>query len=279
MSTSDLLRGAPELARRLRSVRLSAATRFATARPSPQTAVDAAPGAWVSRFPSPFADVRAGEVDLFEDERIAWGLRTLGGVEGASVLELGPLEGGHSYMAQQAGAARVVAVEANREAFLKCLIVKEIFQLDRCSFQCGDALDYLAQSAESFDLCIACGILYHLVDPVRLIELVSARAQRLLLWTHVYDERAIAGSALAKRIGPAQAAEVGGFSHRLHKHSYGTATHLTGFLGGTRPYSNWISREDLLGALEHFGWRDVQVAFDEPHPHGPALALTAVKSG
>jgi hypothetical protein len=118
MSTSDLLRGAPELARRLRSVRLSAATRFATTRPSPQTAVDAAPGAWVSRFPAPFADVRAGAVDLFEDERIAWGLRTLGGVEGASVLELGPLEGGHSYMAQQAGAARVVAVEANREAFL-----------------------------------------------------------------------------------------------------------------------------------------------------------------
>jgi hypothetical protein len=72
MSTSDLLRGAPELARRLRSVRLSAATRFATARPSPQT-----------------ADLRAGEVGLFEDERIAWGLRTLGGVEGASVLEQG----------------------------------------------------------------------------------------------------------------------------------------------------------------------------------------------
>lgn len=182
-------------------------------------------------------------------------------------------------MAQQAGAARVVAVEANRDAFLKCLVVKEIFRLDRCSFQCGDVLEYLSGESEIFDLCIACGILYHLVEPVRLIELISARARRLLLWTHVYDEQAIAGTALSKRIGPAQEVEVGGFRHHIFRHSYGAATHLTGFLGGTRAYSNWISREDLLGAVEHFGWRDVQIAFDEPHPNGPALALTAVKDG
>jgi len=277
MPAADLLDGLPRLAGRLRSLHISARTRFAATGPSPQTAVDAAPGTWVSRFPAPLADVRAGEVTLFEDDRIAWGLRTLDGVEGASVLELGPLEGGHSYMAQQAGAARVVAVEANREAFLKCLVVKEIFGLDRCSFLCGDALEYLADDGEDFDLCIACGILYHLVEPVRLIELISARTQRLLLWTHVYDEQAIAGTALAKRIAPAREVEVGGFQHRVYKHSYGPATHLTGFLGGTRAHSNWLCRDDLLGALEHFGWRDVQIAFDGPHPHGPALALTAVK--
>ena len=260
-------------------MRLFATSRFATEQPSPQTAVDAALGVWVSRFPPPFTDVRVGDVDLFEDDRIDWGLRTLGGVQDAAVLELGPLEGGHSYMVQQAGAARVVAIEANRDAFLKCLIVKEVFGLDRCSFLCGDVLKYLADDGENFDLCIACGVLYHLVDPVRLIELISARAQRLLLWTHVYDEQAIAGSALAKRIGSIHEAEIGGFRHRLYRHSYGVDTHLTGFLGGTRPYSNWISREDLLGALEHFGWREVQTAFDGPHPHGPALALTAVKDG
>jgi hypothetical protein len=239
--------------------------------------VDAVRADWVSRFPAPFASVRAGEISLFEDERIAWGLQTLGGVEGKTVLELGPLEGGHSYMAQQAGATHVVAVEANREAFLKCLVVKEIFQLDRCSFQCGDVLEYLASEGEDFDLCVACGILYHMVEPIRLIELLSARARQLLLWTHVYDERGIVGTKLAKRVGPAQEVEVAGFRHRIHRQTYGTETHLVGFLGGTRPYSNWISRDDLLGALEHFGWRDVQIAFEGPHPHGPALALTAVK--
>jgi hypothetical protein len=180
-------------------------------------------------------------------------------------------------MAQQAGAARVVAVEANREAFLKCLVVKEIFALDRCSFLCGDVLEYLASDGESFDVCVACGILYHLIEPVRLIQLLSSRAQRLLLWTHVYDERAMGGTALEKRVEPSVEAEVGGYRHRLYRQSYGPETHLVGFIGGTRAHSNWLSREGLLGALEHFGWRDVQVAFEEPHPHGPALALTAVK--
>jgi hypothetical protein len=239
--------------------------------------VDAAPCPWVSRFPAPFAAVRAGEVALFEDERIAWGLAALGGAEGRTVLELGPLEGGHSYMAQRAAAASVVAIEANRDAFLRCLVVKEIFELDRCSFLCGDVLEYLAGENEIFDLCVACGILYHLVEPIRLLELVSIRARRLLLWTHIYDEQAIVGTPLAKRIGPAQECEVGGFRHHMYRHSYGAATHLMGFLGGTRAYSNWISRKDLLAALEHFGWRDVRIAFDELHPNGPALALTAVK--
>lgn len=33
-----------------------------------------------------------------------------------------------------------------------------------------------------------------------------------------------------------------------------------------------------MGALEHFGWRDIEVAFEEPDAvHGPALSLTAVR--
>ena len=45
------------------------------------------------------------------------------------------------------------------------------------------------------------------------------------------------------------------------------------------PHSNWLSRADLMAALEHFGWQVKAVAFDTPdHPHGPALALVASKS-
>jgi hypothetical protein len=39
-----------------------------------------------------------------------------------------------------------------------------------------------------------------------------------------------------------------------------------------------LSRHDLFGALEHFGWRVEQTGFDQPdHPHGPALALIAAR--
>jgi hypothetical protein len=223
--------------------------------------------------------VRAGDAPLFEDPRITWGFDRLGGVEGKTVLELGPLEGAHSYMAQAAGASHVTAVEANAKAFLKCLVVKELLDLDRCSFLCGDALEYLSAGEDQFDLCIACGILYHMVEPVRLIELTSRRATRLIMWTHFYDDAALANRRLAKRLGPAQPTHHAGFSHRVHRHRYGLDTRLGGFCGGTQPYSHWLPREELFRALAHFGWKNVEVAFEEKsHPNGPALALVATRA-
>jgi hypothetical protein len=249
---------------------------FVRTAPSPQTAVDAVGDAWASRFPPPLQHVRAGQTRLFDDPRIAWGFDRLGGVVGRTVLELGPLEGAHSYMAQAAGASRVTAIEANTKAFLKCLVVKELLDLDRCSFLCGDVVEYLLASNEQFDVCIASGILYHMVEPVRLIDLISRRAARVIIWTHFYDDQARANRGLGKRLGRAQAMEYGGFHHHVHRHRYGFDTRLAGFWGGTRPYSHWLSREDLLRALAHFGWRDVEIAFEElSHPNGPALTLVA----
>jgi len=258
------------------------AVSYVKAAPSPQTAVDAVPDAWASRFPEPLEDIRAGEARLFEDPRITWGFDRLGGVEGRTVLELGPLEGAHSYMAQAAGASRVTAVEANTKAFLKCLVVKELLGLDRCSFLCGDALEYLSASDEQFDICVACGILYHMVQPVRLIDLISRRATRVIMWTHFYDDETLANKRLvvAKRFGPAQPMEHEGFHHHVHRQHYGFDTRLAGFCGGSQPYSNWLAREELLRALDNFGWRDVEIAFEEKdHPNGPALALVATRPG
>ncbi len=195
------------------------------------------------------------------------------------MLELGPLEGAHSYMAQHAGAARVICVEANTKAFLKCLVIKELLELDRCAFLCGDVLEYMAAGDEDFDLCIACGIMYHMTEPVRMLDLISRRASRLLMWTHVYDDAALENPHLAKRLGPSTDVAYDGFAHRVHRYRYALDTRLAGFCGGTSPYSNWLPREELLRALSHFGWRDVRIGFDEPrHPHGPALALTAVRA-
>lgn len=253
---------------------------FATGAPSAQSAVDAVPVAWASRLPPPLQDVRAGEAPLFEDPRMAWAFERLGGLEGRTVVELGPLEGGHSYMAQTAGASHVTAVEANPRAFLKCLVVKELLGLDRCSFLCGDALEYLELGEEQFDVCVACGILYHMTEPIRLLELISRRASRLVMWTHFYDREARDIEGMDKRLGPAETMEHGGFRYRAHRHHYRLDARLAGFWGGTQPYSLWLPREDLLAALAHFGWRDVEIAFEEKHhPHGPALALVATRPG
>jgi Methyltransferase domain len=272
---SSPLARAATVSRRLKTVSLSRQRRFEAGAPSPQTAVDAIPGLWASRLPGPLATVRAGDAPLFEDERMRWSLERIGGVEGARVLELGPLEGGHSYMAHEGGAAQVVAVEANREAFLKCLVAKELLGMDRCSFRCGDALAFLTETSERFDVCVASGLLYHLTEPVRLLELVSQRAEKLILWSHVYDAATIASVGKAKRFEAPQSVEHAGFRHTVHPHRYGVGQHLSGFWGGTQRRSNWLTREDLLGALEHFGWRDVEVAFEDANEQGPSLALVA----
>jgi hypothetical protein len=77
--------------------------------PDPQHALDAFAGEWLCRLPPPFAELRAGSIEAFQDARISQWIAAIGGIAGRSVLELGPLEGGHSYMLEQAGAARIVA--------------------------------------------------------------------------------------------------------------------------------------------------------------------------
>jgi hypothetical protein len=222
---------------------------------------------------------RAGDTALFADDRISLAIEALGGVQGARVLELGPLEGGHSFMLEAAGAT-VVGVEANKDAFLKCLVVKELLPLRRCSFLCGDAIEYLEETTERFDVCVASGILYHMVDPVRLIELVSRHADRLFVSTHYYAaERIAANDHLRARLDntPTQA-EHGGYPHQLYRYRYGNTSRVRGFYGGTQTFSNWLTRDGLFGALEHFGWGEVKLVDDGDYLYGPAVSFVAARA-
>src|SRR4051794_25473931 len=83
----------------------------------PQNALDIFQGEWFSGLPEPFADLNAGKASLFWDARIHWFSQEIGGFEGQTVLELGPLEAGHSYMLEQMGAKKVVAIEGNTRAY------------------------------------------------------------------------------------------------------------------------------------------------------------------
>ena len=251
-------------------------SRFATGAPDAQSALDSVTVAWASKVPVP--GTTSGVAELFDDARARWALERLGSVEGARCVELGPLEGAHSYMLERAGAEHVTAVEANRDAYLKCLVVKELLGLGRCSFLCGDVTEFLRSTDEQFDLCWCAGILYHMVEPVELLELISTRARRLYIWTHYYDAAQLApgqDKSRAFSAGVATRAQRAGFGYTLHRHDYGAATRFRTFWGGTRGFSNWLELEDLVGALEHFGWRDIETKLDETHPHGPAVDLVA----
>jgi SAM-dependent methyltransferase len=156
--------------------------------PSPQNALDIFKGEWASVMPPPYHTLQAGGIPLFQDQRAAWALEQLGGCQGQRVLELGPLEGAHSYILQQHGAASVTAIEANTRAYLKCLIVKELLGLDRVHFVCGDFVGFLEDTDEMYDLIFSAGVLYHMRDPIGLIAKLARHTNRLYMWTHYYDD-------------------------------------------------------------------------------------------
>ncbi|HEX5501638.1 MAG TPA: class I SAM-dependent methyltransferase [Thermomicrobiales bacterium] len=250
---------------------------YVRAAPSPQHVLDIFAGEWASRLPAPLDTLRAGTVPLFEDARITWGAEQFGGFAGKTVLELGPLEGAHTAMLARLGAASITAIEANTRAYLKCLIVKELLDLQGAHFLCGDFVEYLRTNRQRFDVAVANGVLYHMPNPVEVLALLARATDRLLLWTVYYDEEILARSPhIARRFAGSAPAEHDGFRYTRHRYEYREALIVEGFCGGAHPFSHWLSRDDILGALRHFGLSDIAINFDHPdHPSGPAFALVA----
>lgn len=255
-------------------------TPYARSGPSVQQTLDLFRGAWASRLPAALQPCEAGTAGLFEDPRVDWAAAHLAklGVEvkGADVLELGPLEGGHSYRLSQLGAT-VTAIEAHRDAYLKCLVVKELLSLSGVRFLYGDAVEYLRHCGTAYAVGFASGFLYHMSNPVELIQWLCERCRSVFVWT-VYHDEAFAREhpTVPAGSGPVTVATHGGFTHRLHRHDYGSGFAYNQFWGGPAPFSQWMEKDDILGAFEHFGFRR-QIWETETNPNGAALRLVAAR--
>ena len=241
--------------------------------PHPQNAVDLFAGSWSSRLPPEAGAVEAGKVPLHGDNRVQWAFEQLGSVGGKKALEIGPLEAAHTYMLEKAGAREIISVEANGAAWLRCLIVKELAGLHRSRFLLGDAVRYLEQTRDVFDFGLACGVLYHLVEPLRFLRLMAERCERFFIWTHIYDPAWVAAHPeFAHKFGPAHVGEESGFRTELRVFAYAEALAWTGFCGGGETHALWLTRAELLRAVAHFGC-EVVASKDEEHPFSPALWL------
>lgn len=250
--------------------------RFERRAPSPQNAVDIFRDRWASDLGSVLGVSGTGTVPLFAGDdrpRMAAGVfGTEGRLDGLDVLELGPLEGGHTYQLEQLGARSVTAVEASVEAYLKCLVVKETLGLQRSRFLLGDVVEFLAANRSRFDLVFCSGILYHMADPLALIREVAKVADRCFIWTHYYDRD---NHRLMHH--PREHA-LDGFTATYWSHVYGDKT--TAFWGGNRESAAWMERETLYAAFRHFGLTEiVELRDDTTFVNGPNVSFTARRPG
>jgi hypothetical protein len=247
--------------------------------PSAQNAVDLFRGEWSSQLP-PGVGATAGEIALFDDERIRWIINRADGVEGRDVLELGPLEAAHTTMLEAAGAT-VTAVEANSHAFLRCLVVKELIPLRRARFLLGDFVQFMEASDRRHDLVVASGVLYHAQDPLRMLAAIARVADRVGIWTHYYHPVVTAADPHAARLfrTPPFPGTLAGAEVTLHRRDYLDALGNAGFCGGPEESAVWMELDDLVAVLRALGFSRIEATGDEHHhPNGPCVLLYAERS-
>lgn len=216
------------------------------------------------------------------DPRPHWCAEVFGSLEGRSVVELGPADGYHTAALERLG-ANVTAIEGNVDAFLRCLILKNALGL-KSQFLIGDFTKaFGAKFNHKWDVIYACGVLYHLLDPVQFLFDCAESTDNLFLWTHYFDADLVAQvNYETKGFASRSRTTVNryGSSYTYFEKSYDLShVELLGYIGGLNATASWLSRDDLLRAIEHAGFK-IQKVVEDPFIEGirmPALNILASK--
>jgi hypothetical protein len=177
----------------------------------------------------------------------------------STILELGSLEGAHTFLlAQQPGVDRVVAIEGREANLRKARFVQEALQISNVEFIQANLEDADLTALGKFDAVFCCGLLYHLPEPWKLVEQLPAISPVLFIWTQYASEDSATdlGNGYRGRIqfegGPDE--PLSGMSHS----------------------ATWLTLESLRALLSRSGYKRIEVIRDDPcHPNGPAVTLGA----
>src|SRR5439155_1033815 len=115
----------------------------------------------------------------------------------------------------------ITAIESNIRAFLKCLTVKELLKLRNADFLCGDFAQFLEGAHPRYDVLLACGVLYHMRQPLRFLEMLAQTSPVIVMFTHFYDDALIRGNPQV--IGlfvDAVQMSAGGFTCTVYRYNY-----------------------------------------------------------
>jgi SAM-dependent methyltransferase len=210
---------------------------------------------WVTKF-SIGGEEFGGRYDAAADLRLRWFQQHF--PEARSILELGSLEGGHSFaMASWPQVEQVVAVEGRAANLRRARFVQSVVGQEKVRFVQANLETVDLSSLGDFDAVVCMGLLYHLPQPWRLLERIGRVSRGVLLWTHYCEE------ARAKVT-------------REHYRGRMYREWLFAFeaLSGLSSASFWPTRDGLLRMLADSGFTRTDVIEDDPgHKHGPAITV------
>ena len=176
-----------------------------------------------------------------------------------AILELGSLEGAHTFLlAQHPGVERVVAIEGREANLRKARFVQETLGISKVEFAQANLEHADLAEFGKFDAVFCSGLLYHLPEPWKLIEQLPAIAPIIFIWTQY------AAEDLATDLG-------NGYRGRVQFEGGPDEP-----LSGMSHSATWLTLESLRALLSRSGYKRIEVIRDDPrHANGPAVTLGA----
>jgi SAM-dependent methyltransferase len=213
-------------------------------------------GPWIYQFRIGDEDY-GGAISAIGDRRITQFFQFAPGA--SAILELGSLEGAHSFiLGQHPGVKRVVALEGREANLRKARFLQGLLNIGNVEFTQANLEHGNLAHFGAFDVIFCCGLLYHLPEPWKLIEQCPSIAPLLFLWTQYAPEN--------------EAREVGA-GLRGKTHIEGGADEP---LSGMSATATWLTLDSLRTLLGRSGYAKVEVLHDDPaHPNGPAVTIGA----
>jgi SAM-dependent methyltransferase len=175
------------------------------------------------------------------------------------VLDLGSLEGIQAFRLAQGPAVKsVLGIEGRAANLAKANFLRDLLGMHKVQFVQDDLEAIDLERHGRFDAVFCAGVLYHLVEPWRLVAQIARVTRNLYLFTHYAPDDRATHSRGGYR----------GWEYR----EYG----LQDPLSGLSPSSFWLTLAELRRMLAESGFDQLTVLQDRlDTPYGPFVHLIA----
>ena len=191
-----------------------------------------------------------GSAELMDDGRVEQFVAAFPSAR--SVLELGSLEGAHSFSLARRGLT-VTALEGRQANVEKARFVQSLLGVDGVTFERADLETASLAGFGQFDAIFCAGLLYHLRRPWRLLDSFASVAPNVLLQTHYARDATTTSDGVP-------GASYGEFG-------------LRDPLSGLSASSFWMTLQAIEERLAAAGFQVETLENSPEHQHGPSVTL------